>query len=226
MSANSRRPQPSQGRRGRIARELHDVIAHSVSVMVIQAGAAEQLCSPQHAAGTGMPLQAVQRLGRSTVDELRRMLGILRDDPEEVSLNPQPGIARLPGLIRQLREAGLPVEMRVEGSTSWTFPGVSLSAFRNVQEALTNTLKHAQPARAQVLVQYAAGGCSILRSSMTALHAPTAATGTVTGWSACGSVPPFMAATSPPSQDPAAGTPCAHGCRLDASVDDPGPHRR
>jgi signal transduction histidine kinase len=142
--------------RGRIARELHDIIAHSVSVMVIQAGAAEQLLTsdPPQARES---LQSVQELGRSTVDELRRMLGILREDPQEVSLNPQPRMAGLPGLIRQLREAGLPVEMRVEGTQLDLPPGVDLSAFRIVQEALTNTLKHAQPARAQVLVRYGGG---------------------------------------------------------------------
>ena len=142
--------------RARIARELHDVIAHSVSVMVIQAGAAEQLLTsnPPQARES---LQSVQELGRSTVDELRRMLGILREDRHEVQLQPQPGMAGLPGLIRQLREAGLPVELRVEGDEVALPPGIDLSAFRIVQEALTNTLKHAQPARACVVVRYSTG---------------------------------------------------------------------
>ena len=142
--------------RGRIARELHDVIAHSVSVMVIQAGAAEQLLTsnPPQARES---LQSVQELGRSTVDELRRMLGILREDRQEVPLHPQPGMAGLPGLIRRLREAGLPVELRVEGDEVDLPPGIDLSAFRIVQEALTNTLKHAQPARAKSSVRYGGG---------------------------------------------------------------------
>jgi signal transduction histidine kinase len=139
--------------RARIARELHDVIAHSVSVMVIQAGAAEQLLDSDPPRARE-PLVAVQELGRSTVDELRRMLGILRDHEHEPSLNPQPGMAGLPHLIRQFREAGLPVEMRVEGDPVPLRPGIDLSAYRIVQEALTNTLKHAKPAAARVLVRY------------------------------------------------------------------------
>jgi len=140
--------------RARIARELHDVIAHSVSVMVIQAGAAEQLLDSDLAQARDS-LQSVQDVGRSTVVELRRLLGVLREDDQELALSPHPGVARLPSLIRQIREAGLPVELRVEGEPVPLAPGVDLSAYRIVQEALTNTLKHAQPARARVLVRYA-----------------------------------------------------------------------
>jgi signal transduction histidine kinase len=141
--------------RARIARELHDVIAHSVSVMVIQAGAAEQLLddSPERARG---PLVAVQDTGRQTIVELRRLLGILRDDADgqEPSLAPQPGLASLDLLLEELRQAGLPVELRVEGQPGRLAPGVDLAAYRIVQEALTNTLRHAGPARAEVLVRY------------------------------------------------------------------------
>lgn len=139
--------------RARIARELHDVIAHSVSVMVIQAGAAEQLLD-SNPAQARESLRAVQELGASTVDELRRLLGILRDHQHEPSLNPQPGMAGLPRLIGQFRDAGLPVEVDVEGDQVPLPPGIDLSAYRIVQEALTNTLKHAQPARASVHVRY------------------------------------------------------------------------
>jgi signal transduction histidine kinase len=91
---------------------------------------------------------AVQELGRSTVGELRRMLGILRDQPDELALNPQPGLAAVPRLLRQFREAGLDVALRTEGDPAPLPPGVDLSAYRIVQEALTNTLRHARPGRA------------------------------------------------------------------------------
>ena len=139
--------------RARIARELHDVIAHSVSVMVIQAGAAEQLLAqtPERARG---PLAAVQDTGRQTITELRRLLGILRADGPELSLAPQPGLASLDLLLAEMVQAGLPVQLRVEGQPAPLPPGVDLAAYRIVQEALTNTLRHAGPAHADVLVRY------------------------------------------------------------------------
>jgi signal transduction histidine kinase len=139
--------------RARIARELHDVIAHSVSVMVIQAGAAEQLLeeTPERARG---PLVAVQDTGRQTIVELRRLLGILRDDGQELSLAPQPGLASLDLLLEEMRQAGLLVQLRVEGQPGRLPPGVDLAAYRIVQEALTNTLRHAGPAQAEVVVRY------------------------------------------------------------------------
>ena len=139
--------------RARIARELHDVIAHSVSVMVIQAGAAEQLLeqTPERARG---PLEAVQDTGRQTIVELRRLLGILREDGQELSLAPQPGLAGLDLLLGEMHQAGLPVQLRVEGQPWPLPPGVDLAAYRIIQEALTNTLRHAGPAQAQVVVRY------------------------------------------------------------------------
>jgi signal transduction histidine kinase len=139
--------------RARIARELHDMIAHSVSVMVIQAGAAEQLLAqtPERARG---PLEAVQDTGRQTIVELRRLLGILREDGQELSLAPQPGLASLDLLLGEMRQAGLPVQLRVEGQPGRLPPGVDLAAYRIVQEALTNTLRHAGLAQAQVIVRY------------------------------------------------------------------------
>jgi signal transduction histidine kinase len=139
--------------RARIARELHDVIAHSVSVMVIQAGAAEQLLeqAPDRARP---PLEAVQETGRQTIVELRRLLGILREDGQQLSLTPQPGLAGLELLVEETRQAGLPVQLRTEGQPWPLPPGVDLAAYRIIQEALTNTLRHAGPAQAQVLVRY------------------------------------------------------------------------
>jgi signal transduction histidine kinase len=108
--------------RARIARELHDVIAHSVSVMVIQAGAAEQLLeeTPERARE---PLLAVQDTGRQTIVELRRLLGILREDGQELSLAPQPGLASLDLLVGEIRQAGLPVQLRIEGQPWPLQPG-------------------------------------------------------------------------------------------------------
>jgi signal transduction histidine kinase len=140
--------------RARIAREMHDVVAHSLSVMVVQAEAAEAMLEsdPERAR---RPLEAVQETGRSALGELRRMLGVLREMAEEgPALAPQPGLAGLDALVEQVREAGLPVTLRVEGEARALPPGIDLSAYRIVQEGLTNALKHAGPARAEVLISY------------------------------------------------------------------------
>ena len=138
--------------RNRIARELHDVIAHSVSVMVVHAGAAEQMLDvdPERARE---PLATIQTSGRQAVLELRRLLGILRAD-EEASLSPQPSVRHLDALACQVRDAGVAVELHIEGSPRELAPGVDLAAYRIVQEALTNTLKHAGPATATVVLRY------------------------------------------------------------------------
>jgi len=140
--------------RARIARELHDVIAHSVSVMTVQAGAARLLLDgdPHRAAE---PLRAVEETGRQALAEMRRLLGVLRDDAGEPELVPQPGLKDLPTLATTIREAGLEVTMTVEGQQRPLPAGVELAAYRILQEALTNTLKHAGAARAQVTVRYA-----------------------------------------------------------------------
>lgn len=139
--------------RARIARELHDIVAHSVSVMVVQAGAAEDLLDrdPERAR---VPLLSIQETGAHAIAELRRMLGLLRDEHAEPLLAPQPGTAQIEELVRQMEELGLPVELRVEGTPRPLAPGVELAAFRVVQEALTNTLKHARRASSKVLLRY------------------------------------------------------------------------
>jgi signal transduction histidine kinase len=139
--------------RTRIARELHDVIAHCVSVMTVQAGAARVLLDdrPELARES---LLAVEDTGRQTLAEMRRLLGVLRRDMAPPSLAPQPGLAELDGLLARCRQAGLPVELRVEGARPALAPGIDLAAYRVVQEALTNAIKHAGPARAQVSVRY------------------------------------------------------------------------
>jgi signal transduction histidine kinase len=139
--------------RTRIAREMHDVVAHSLSVMVVQAEAAEEMLShdPERAR---RPLGAVQETGRTALTELRRMLGVLREMESGPDLAPQPGLAGLDALAAHVRDAGLPVTVRVEGEPRPLSTTADLQAYRIVQEALTNTLKHAGPARAEVVVRY------------------------------------------------------------------------
>ena len=139
--------------RSRIARELHDIISHTVSVIGLQAGAAERMLDrdPDRAR---QPLQSIQERARESVLELRRLFGILRDDEERAELTPQPRLAQLDALLGQVRDAGLDVVLRVEGDAHPLPAGVELSAYRIVQEALTNVLKHAQASRADVRLRY------------------------------------------------------------------------
>ena len=146
--------------RARIARELHDVIAHSVSVMVIQAGAAEQLLDtdPHRAVG---PLVAVQETGRQAVAELGRLLGMVRALGPDRSLDPQPGLRALDGLLDEVRAAGLEVTRTITGKPRELSPGLELAAFRIVQEALTNTRKHAHATHAALTLTYSAEALSV-----------------------------------------------------------------
>jgi len=142
--------------RGRIARELHDVVAHNVSMMVVQAGAAARVLHGEQP-DVRNALEVIAATGRETVDEMRALLGVLRSDDGPASLKPQPGLADLGQLVSGIQQAGLPVTLRIEGSPRPLPPALDLSAFRIVQEALTNTLKHAGPARADVTVRYEDG---------------------------------------------------------------------
>ena len=139
--------------RARLARELHDVVAHSVSTMVVQAEAGESLLErdPERAREAFV---SITSSGRQALGELRRMLGLLRDGDGGAALGPQPGLAQLQLLVEQMRGVGLPVELAIEGEPRPLPAGVDLSAYRIVQEALTNTLKHARPAQARVTVRY------------------------------------------------------------------------
>jgi signal transduction histidine kinase len=139
--------------RARIARELHDVIAHSVSVMVVQAGAARTLLIDDTAAAREA-LLAVERSGRQALEEVRRLLGILRRDQREAELLPQPGLDAAHVLVDQVRATGLPVALDVDGSPRPLAPGVDLSAYRILQEALTNTVKHANASSASVRLRF------------------------------------------------------------------------
>ena len=138
--------------RARIARELHDAIAHNVSMIVVQAGA-ERRVLDESQESTRDVLETVEAIGRNALTEMRRLVGMLRTD-DESPLAPQPGLDDLPTLVGQVREAGLPVELCVEGEPRTLPVGLELSAYRIVQEALTNALKHAGDARASVVVRY------------------------------------------------------------------------
>jgi signal transduction histidine kinase len=139
--------------RGRIARELHDVIAHGVTVMVVQAGAADQIIERDPALAREA-LVAIQDAGRQALADLRRLLGLVRDD-DTTRLAPQPGLQELDALVEGMRNAGMPIEVEIRGTPRALPAGVDLSAFRIVQEALTNVLKHAGDAQARVVVAYA-----------------------------------------------------------------------
>jgi signal transduction histidine kinase len=138
--------------RNHIARELHDVIAHSVSVMVLQATAGERLAKrdPGRAVET---FDVIEQTGRRALSDLRRVVGVLRaEDEERAALEPQPGLDQLGALIEEIRRAGLAVDVSIRGSRRPLPPGVELSAYRLVQESLTNVLKHADAAKAGVVV--------------------------------------------------------------------------
>jgi signal transduction histidine kinase len=136
-----------------IARELHDVVAHDVSVIVTQAAAARRLAG-RSAQDALQALPAIEHAGREALVEMRRLMGFLRPDGASSALAPQPGLGDLPALCAQVREAGLPLELRVEGERRPLSPGLDLSAYRIVQEAVTNAMKHAGRARVTVDVCY------------------------------------------------------------------------
>ena len=139
--------------RSRLARELHDVVAHNVSLMAVQAEGAGRVLDgdqPQVRAA----LAAIATTGRDTIDELRRLLGILRSDGAEAELVPQPGLADLDPLLDRVRGSGLAVDLTVTGDPITVPAGAQLSAYRIVQEALTNTLKHADASHVAVDLLY------------------------------------------------------------------------
>jgi signal transduction histidine kinase len=155
-AAQAQREQAAEARRivieerARIARELHDVVAHRVSLMTVQAGAAKAVAA-EDPEGARRAMAAVEEAGRQALDELRHLLGVLRPEADLDGLGPQPGLADLPRLVEQLRAAGLDVGLATDGVPAGLPARVDLFAYRIVQEALTNVLKHAGPgARTEV----------------------------------------------------------------------------
>lgn len=146
--------------RARIARELHDVIAHNLSVIVIQAGAAQRVLDEQPDVAREA-LRQVEVTGRVAMTEMRRLLGVVRRGDDEPLTVPQPGVASLDTLLDDVRAAGLTVALRTSGDDRPLPPGVDVSVYRIVQEALTNTLRHAQATRATVDIRYLPGSVEI-----------------------------------------------------------------
>ncbi|MEE1786429.1 histidine kinase [Streptomyces sp. SP17BM10] len=169
--------------RARIAGELHDVVTHNVSMMTIQAGAARKILdtAPDKAREA---MAAVETGGRAAMTELRHVMGLLTidagtgDDPAATAdLSPQPGLGRLDALVEGVRQAGLTVGLTVSGRRRAVPPGVELAAYRVVQEALTNTVKHAGGAAAEVTVEYAPGHLAVEVTDTGGRPTGTAATG-------------------------------------------------
>jgi signal transduction histidine kinase len=139
--------------RARIARELHDIVAHSVSVMVLQAGAVRHHL-PAAMSQDKDALEGVERTGRAALVEMRRLLGAMRQDGDDLELSPQPGLDSLDQLVAEVERAGLPVRVHVDGHAVPLPRAIDLSAYRIIQEGLTNVLKHAQAKQADVTVRY------------------------------------------------------------------------
>jgi signal transduction histidine kinase len=141
--------------RARIARELHDIVAHSVSVMVLQVGAVRHQL-PESQAENREALLGVEQTGRAALAEMRRLLGAMRHDDQELELTPQPGLEDLTSLLEEVGRAGLPGQLHIDGDPYPLPRALDLSAYRIIQEGLTNALKHARASRADVTVRYGA----------------------------------------------------------------------
>ncbi len=141
-----------EAERARIARELHDVVAHHVSMIVVQAEAGAASAPPVGAER----FDAIATTGRAAMTELRRLLGVLRESGQGPSTAPQPGLDQVAALVAQVRDAGVPVTLRIEGEPRALSDGVDVSAYRIVQEALTNVVRHAGGASARVSLRYTA----------------------------------------------------------------------
>jgi signal transduction histidine kinase len=149
--------------RARIARELHDVVGHAVSVMTVQASGVRRLLRPDQEREREA-LQVVEQTGREALAEMRRLVGVLRRPEEAPALAPQPSLEHVGRLVDQARESGLPVELRIEGEATQLPASVDLTAYRLVQEGLTNAIKHANATRAEVLVRYGDGEVELVVS--------------------------------------------------------------
>jgi signal transduction histidine kinase len=149
--------------RARIARELHDVVGHSVSVMTVQASGVRRLLHPDQEREREA-LLIVEQTGREALAEMRKLVGVLRRPEDAPALAPQPSLKHLDKLVEQVRESGLAVDLKVEGEATNLPASVDLAGYRLVQEGLTNTIKHAQATRADVLVRYGKGDVELVVS--------------------------------------------------------------
>jgi signal transduction histidine kinase len=140
--------------RRRIARELHDVVGHALGVIVVQAGAERVTLPPESSSTTLDTLLTIERTGREALTEMRRLLEVMRRDDDRSSLAPQPGLDQVDNLLRTMELAGIVTSLCVEGDPVSLPPGLDLSAYRIIQEALTNTLRHAHPSRSWVVIRY------------------------------------------------------------------------
>ncbi len=159
--------------RARIARELHDIVSHSLSVISLQAGGVRRLLSPEQEKQR-QALMAVEHTARSAIEEMHHMLGLLRADAADAQLNPQPGLAQLPELVERSAVAGLTVTLTTEGRERPLSSGVELAVYRIVQEALTNVTKHSDATEAAVVLRY---GDRSLHVAITDTGAPRGAGG-------------------------------------------------
>ena len=166
-----------EGERSRIARELHDVVTHNVSVMVVMAGAARKTLERNPAQATQALLE-VEAAGRSAMAELRQVMGLLTESAqEEHRLAPQPSLDQLGALVSRIRATGVPIDYRVLGEPRALPPGLDLTAYRVVQEALTNTVKHASGASVDILVDYKPARLSLDIADSGGIPGQTAANG-------------------------------------------------
>ena len=138
----------------RISRDLHDMVGHSIALMTVQAGA-ERLALGDSEAQTSQVLQQIETTGRQAMQEMRRLLDVMRGPEEDVDLDPPPGLGQLDTLVDAMARAGVEVRVRVVGNREAVLPSVDTTAYRIVQEALTNVLRHADATRATVLVEHA-----------------------------------------------------------------------
>jgi signal transduction histidine kinase len=147
--------------RQRIARELHDIVAHDMTVMTVQASAARRLLRQDPERAT-TALEAVEAAGHEALQEMRRLLDVLRPQAADTARTPQPGLTRLDDLVRQMQDAGLEVEVAVEGEPAPLPAGVDLNVYRIIQESLTNALKHGGPrTKARVVLRYHASAMEV-----------------------------------------------------------------
>lgn len=166
----------AEAERRHIARELHDVIAHSVGVMVVQAGAARHVMDDKPEAARES-LAAVEQSGHEAMAELRRLLGVLNEDGEAAPLSPEPRLDRLDALITRIKDAGLPLEVSVEGNPRPLSPGLEVAAYRILQEALTNALKYAGGAPTRAVLRYSESAIDVEVADEGKVSAPSAGLG-------------------------------------------------